>query len=80
MRPKPIDLTQIAKQNGGEFPTMRVMATIDGRQTVRAHGDAQMPVWGEIFADQAAHESSRRAEVQGKLMAITSYIRSIQEK
>jgi mono/diheme cytochrome c family protein len=80
MRPKPVDLTQIAKQNGGTFPTMRVMEAIDGRQTVRAHGDPQMPVWGEIFADSAAEPSSKRAEVRSKLMAIANHIRSIQEK
>ena len=80
MRPKPIDLTRIAKENGGEFPFARVMKTIDGRETVRAHGDPQMPVWGEIFAEQSTWDTSRRADVRGKLMALTDYLRSIQEK
>lgn len=80
MRPKPVDLTQIAKKNKGEFPFMRVMQTIDGRNTVRAHGDPQMPVWGEILTDQANSPNSRQAEVHSKLMAITDYIRSIQAK
>jgi hypothetical protein len=80
MRPAPIDLTQIAKKNGGEFPFMRVMETIDGRATVRAHGDPQMPVWGEIFAKEASRPETKRAEIQGKVMAITEYIRSIQQK
>jgi mono/diheme cytochrome c family protein len=80
MRPKPIDLTQIAKQNKGEFPSARVMATIDGRNTVRAHGDPQMPVWGEILVDQASSPMARQNEARGKVMAITDYIRSIQQK
>jgi len=80
MRPKPIDLTQIAKGNKGEFPFMHVMETIDGRTTVRAHGDPQMPVWGELFTDQANSTSARQTEVRGKVMAITDYVRSIQEK
>ncbi len=80
MRPKPIDLTQIAKKNKGEFPFMRVMETIDGRRTVRAHGDPQMPVWGEILKDQASSPMARENEVRGKVMTITDYIRSIQEK
>ena len=80
MTPKPIDLTQIAKKNGGEFPYMRVMETVDGRNSVRAHGDPTMPVWGQIFADQAGLEPTQRAEVKGKLMAITDYIKSIQAK
>jgi mono/diheme cytochrome c family protein len=80
MRPKPIDLTQIAKKNKGEFPFTRVMETIDGRNTVRAHGDPQMPVWGEILTDQASSPMARQNEARGKVMAITDYIRSIQEK
>lgn len=80
MRPKPIDLTQIAKKNEGEFPFTRVMETIDGRNTVRAHGDPQMPVWGEILKDQASSPMARENEVRGKVMAIADYIRSIQEK
>jgi mono/diheme cytochrome c family protein len=80
MRPKPTDLTQIAKQNKGEFPANRVMQTIDGRNTVRAHGDPQMPVWGEIFTEQGSSPMARQNEVRGKVIAITDYIRSIQEK
>jgi mono/diheme cytochrome c family protein len=80
MRPKPIDLTQIAKKHGGEFPFQRVMQVVDGRETVRAHGDPDMPVWGEIFQTQAAWDMTRRAEVRGKIMVITDYLRSIQEK
>jgi mono/diheme cytochrome c family protein len=80
MNPKPIDLTQIAKKHGGEFPSMKVMEEIDGRTSVRAHGDPMMPVWGEIFADQAGWEPTQRTEVRGKLMAITDYLRSIQVK
>lgn len=80
MRPKPADLTKIAKRNGGEFPFGRVMETIDGRNTPRAHGDPQMPVWGEIFADEPSWEMSRRSEIRAKLAAITDYLRSIQDK
>lgn len=47
---KPIDLTQISKENAGVFPLEKVMASIDGRKTTRMHGSPDMPVWGEIFA------------------------------
>ena len=80
MKPGPTDLTQMAKQNGGEFPYVRVMETIDGRMTVRAHGDPDMPVWGEIFADRTTADAAGRAETRRKLMAITDHIRSIQVK
>ena len=80
MRKRPTDLTQLAKQNGGSFPFLRTMETIDGRNTLRAHGDPDMPVWGEIFADRSTWEIGRRAEVRGKLMVLTDYVRTIQEK
>jgi hypothetical protein len=35
MRPKPPDLTQLAKRNKGAFPTVLVINTIDGRSMPR---------------------------------------------
>jgi mono/diheme cytochrome c family protein len=80
MRPQPTNLTQLAKQNGGKFPYVRVMETIDGRNTVRAHGDPQMPVWGEIFAEETTYDAAGRTEIRRKLKAITEHIQSIPEK
>jgi mono/diheme cytochrome c family protein len=78
MTPKPPDLTKLAAKGGGTFPAMEVMRYVDGTETVRAHGDPVMPVWGEIFRLEAADPASRRIEVQGKLLLITEYLRSIQ--
>ncbi|MFN8545826.1 MAG: c-type cytochrome [Candidatus Binatia bacterium] len=80
LRPKPTDLTQLAKKNRGEFPYMRVVRVIDGRETKRAHGDAAMPVWGEIFQDQASWTQAQRAETQGKIQQITDYLHTVQAK
>lgn len=80
LTPKPTDLTQIAKKNGGQFPFLKTMRYIDGTETVRAHGDPAMPVWGEIFRDEATWDTARRIEVRGKLLIITDYIQSIQAK
>ncbi len=80
MRPKPTDLTQLAKKAGGTFPYVPTMQAIDGTKTVAAHGDANMPVWGEIFRLESSAPMERRVDVQGKVMLITDYIRSIQEK
>lgn len=79
LRPKPTDLTQMAKKAGGVFPFYDTMLVIDGRTTVRAHGDPDMPVWGEMFAAEATADLSRQAEVRGKVMMITDYVRSLQE-
>jgi len=80
MTPKPADLTQIANKNGGTFPFQSVVAYIDGTKDVRAHGDPVMPVWGEMFRAESAWDMGRRVEVQGKLMLITDYVRSIQTR
>jgi mono/diheme cytochrome c family protein len=80
MRPKPIDLTQIAKQHGGAFPARETMAAIDGRDTVRAHGDPDMPVWGELFQDQPTWDTRRRTDVQERIRLITEYIGTIQKR
>jgi len=80
MRPKPADLTKIAKQNGGEFPLWKTMEVIDGRNTPRAHGDPDMPVWGELFHEQASWDQQQRTAVQQKIRAIAEYLRTIQEK
>jgi len=79
IRPKPTDLTQLEKKNHGKFPFEPTMRAIDGRETVRAHGDPAMPVWGQIFKQEAA-PANERAEIQGKLMMITTYLQSIQAK
>jgi mono/diheme cytochrome c family protein len=78
MTVKPSDLTKIAERHGGRFEVMRVLRYIDGTEEVRAHGDPDMPVWGEIFRSQAAWDQTRRAEVRGKLLLITEYLQSIQ--
>ena len=49
LRKRPADLTTLAKPNGGEFPSCRVYATIDGRGLVPSHGERDMPVWGNQF-------------------------------
>lgn len=80
LKKKPADLTRIAERNGGEFPFNRIMQTIDGTKTVRAHGSAEMPVWGEIFMREAKSSAAQQAEVRGKILMITEYLRSIQQK
>ena len=42
----PPDLTMLAKNNNGVFPTNAVYETIDGLKTIPAHGTREMPIWG----------------------------------
>lgn len=77
---KPTDLTRLARKAGGKFPVAPIMAAIDGTTLIRAHGTSEMPVWGERFSRQAAGDAGMHAQVRGKLMQITAYLKSIQEK
>lgn len=45
MTPRPTDLTQLARQNGGQFPRLRVMARIDGYTMGKT--DSPMPAFGQ---------------------------------
>jgi mono/diheme cytochrome c family protein len=79
LRPRPTDLTQLAKKAGGKFPFKRTMDSIDGTTRVQAHGDAEMPVWGEMFRREQPG-ANPQARARGTLMLITKYIESVQEK
>jgi mono/diheme cytochrome c family protein len=77
LKKRPADLTQLAKNNNGQFPYTRVRAIIDGRgQALGIHGPAEMPVWGQRFAD----EGSNDPQVRAKILSIVDYLASIQEK
>ncbi len=76
---RPTDLTQIAKEAGGQFPTTKVMSAIDGTTPVPHHGYADMPVWGERFQIETRAPQAR-ATARAKVLAIAEYLRSIQVK
>lgn len=80
MSPRPTDLTQLAKKNKGDLPYGWLIHVIDGRQTVRAHGDPDMPVWGEIFRAGDGMTIADEAKVRGQLLLIIEHLGSIQEK
>ena len=57
MNRKPANLTEIAKRNGGEYPSEMVFKVIDGRQPIRGHGGPDMPVWGDVFQSREMQET-----------------------
>ena len=76
MKVRPADLTQISRRNSGTFPVDRIHQIIDGRVDVLAHGDREMPVWGQNFLERTDNE----AEVRAKVHQLTVFLESIQEK
>ena len=85
---RPADLTVLAKNNGGVFPTRRVYEIIDGRQDVAAHGPRTMPIWGRFFQvdvpdvpDGAAGAFDyRETTVHDRIQALIDYLVLLQEK
>jgi mono/diheme cytochrome c family protein len=77
LNPKPADLTQLARKNGGTFPAAEVKASIDGRRRVAAHGSSSMPVWGTVFAAEKSY-ARPEAHAQSQVGIITDYLASIQ--
>lgn len=83
----PANLQMISKNNGGVFPFDRVYDLVDGRDTLRAHGPSEMPIWGEDYAVDAATMSGQRdanrhsieAAVAGRVLSLVYYLRSIQQ-
>lgn len=80
LKTKTPDLTQLAKTNGGKFPYIEVLDIIDGTHVMASHGSKEMPAWGETFQSDTSGDPMEQAAVRGRLMLLTDYLRSIQEK
>ena len=74
LRKLPPDLTAFAKRNGGIFPTDRVRQIVDGRGP-SAHGDRDMPVWGDAFR---VRNGLNPEAVEARINAIVRYLEKIQ--
>jgi mono/diheme cytochrome c family protein len=75
---KPADLTQIQKKNKGIFPLEKVLATIDGKTRIAAHGESKMPVWGEIFEKEASTQKEPASASAAKVKLIAEYVATLQ--
>lgn len=83
----PADLTTLARRNGGIFPTREVLETIDGRRMPRvgAHGPREMPVWGDVFFEQAKDDPTTAKlhpewTVRARITALVDYLGRLQVK
>lgn len=75
LRVPPADLTQVAAKNGGNFPRAKAYRVVDGRD-VGAHGNADMPVWGDAFRRHGLTDKESKARIE----AIVAYLESIQAR
>jgi len=94
LKVQPSDLTMLAKNNNGVFPTNAVYETIYGSKTIPAHGTREMPIWGERFNPivnlphyvdpsywkMAGPEQSPEVVVRTRILAVVDYLNRIQQK
>ena len=90
----PPDLTMLARNNNGVFPTNAVYETIFGSKTIPAHGTREMPIWGERFNPiinlphsvdpsywtMAGPEQNPEVVVRTRILAVIDYLNHIQQK
>jgi len=77
LKTPPADLTLLSKNNGGQYPDMKVVTIIRGQGNLAAHGTQEMPIWGKVFWSMShGHEG----EVQQRITNLNSYIKSLQAK
>jgi mono/diheme cytochrome c family protein len=74
------DLTTLSVNNDGEFPMLRVIQTIDGRQGIKGHG-YPMPVWGKRLVPDAEKygEFGSETVIRGRILSLALYLESLQE-
>jgi mono/diheme cytochrome c family protein len=72
------DLTRIAERHGGKFPADEIRDIIDGRDTLIAHGTAQMPVWGFEFNSGDSDADRARAQADRTIDRLVGYLETIQ--
>ncbi len=75
----PANLRMLGDKYGMPLPAHRISELIDGRDTARAHGSHEMPVWGEKLYEMGQGERGEYGigEVIGKIIA---YLDTIQDQ
>ncbi len=76
---RPPDLTRLRANAGGTFSTSEVMAAIDGRRAIAAHGSREMPVWGVQFKEALEGKPYKERTTLLTVRELAEYLATIQE-
>jgi mono/diheme cytochrome c family protein len=71
------NLRTLRQRNDGLFPLDAVAAYIDGRDVLAAHGDRNMPVWGDVFAFTDDDRMSEQL-AQERIDAVIGFLMELQ--
>jgi len=77
LKQPPADLTTLAKRNGGKYPSDLVTSVLRGQARLAAHGDQEMPIWGQVFW-RMSH--GKEEIVTLRVANLNRYVESLQEK
>jgi mono/diheme cytochrome c family protein len=77
LKQPPADLTQLAKRNGGNYPSDLVTSVLRGQAKLTAHGDQEMPVWGPVFWKMS---QGKEEQVTLRIANLNKYVESLQQK
>lgn len=88
LKKAPADLTTLSKKNGGVFPVDRVYAVIDGREMVKAHGERDMPIWGQRYVEETTQAAEYYVDTpydmemfaRTRILALVDYLHRIQKR
>ncbi len=75
----PADLTTLAQRSGGQFDEAAVMAVIDGRRAVAAHGSRDMPVWGTVFEEELKDQPYSKYTALLRSRVLADYLKTLQQ-
>jgi mono/diheme cytochrome c family protein len=74
LKTKVPDLTVLARNNRGRFPSNRVRSIITGDEVTKSHGSREMPIWGPIFHQVEADMDWGNVRLEN----LVKYLESIQ--
>jgi mono/diheme cytochrome c family protein len=74
LKANPTDLTQISRRNNSKFPEMKIRDIVNGTEVVTAHGNNEMPMWGNVFKSISANQTFGQMRID----MLVKYLESIQ--
>jgi mono/diheme cytochrome c family protein len=75
----PANLRKLGDKYGMPLPAHRIAELIDGRDTARAHGSHEMPVWGEKLYE-LGHGEKGEAGIGDVIAKLIAYLNTIQDR
>ena len=74
----PSDLRKLGKEFGTPLAKPKLLEVIDGRNMVRAHGTATMPVWGDQLVREVPPSTNTEFFKRGTILVIIEYLQTLQ--